>query len=145
MFLTSWLHAIASRHSWTTRRRPTVRRGLRRSRNRAEQFEDRTLLSTITVTSLDDNTAANGQVTLREALQAANSDTTVDGVTGSGVDTILFASSLTSGGPATLRLSGTELQITSDVTVTGPRASLLTINGDSKSAGRATVRNSVCE
>lgn len=76
----------------------------RRERNSIEPLEDRTLLSTITVTSLADNLTSDGQVTLREAIQAANSDSSVDGSTaGSGADTIVFDPSLTSGGPATMQ------------------------------------------
>ena len=53
------------------------------------------MLATITVTSLADNTIANGQVTLREAILAAENDQSIDGSTaGSGADTIQFASNL---------------------------------------------------
>ncbi|MBI3866448.1 MAG: CSLREA domain-containing protein [Planctomycetia bacterium] len=45
----------------------------------AECLEDRTLLSTITVTTLADDVTPDGQVTLREAIQAANTASSVDG------------------------------------------------------------------
>lgn len=46
-----------------------------------EELEPRILLSTITVTSLADtlNAGASNGVTLRDAIQAANTDTSVDG------------------------------------------------------------------
>jgi CSLREA domain-containing protein len=40
-----------------------------------EVLEDRSLLSTITVTSLADNTTSDGLITLREAILAANNGT----------------------------------------------------------------------
>lgn len=47
--------------------------------------------ATIVVTSLADNLVIDGQVTLREAVQAANTDTSVDNSTGgSGFDVIQF-------------------------------------------------------
>ena len=98
MQLTDWLA------SWLSRGR-THRRGAWRAKSRhqgtrgtqaaAERLEPRSLPTVLTVTSLVDTIADDGQVTLREALQAANTDTTVDGVRGSGADTIQFAPSLT--------------------------------------------------
>lgn len=65
-----------------------------------EQLETRQLLSAIAVNSLADNTTSgDGLVTLREAIAAANNDTTTDlGQTGDGADTISFDTSLFSGG-----------------------------------------------
>jgi CSLREA domain-containing protein len=80
--------------------------------------------ATITVTSLADNATVDGQVTLREAIQAANTDTSVDGSTaGSGADTIVFAPGLT--GSIDLITAGdtvagsSALGITSDITIDG--------------------------
>ncbi|MBC7818956.1 MAG: hypothetical protein IAG10_18870, partial [Planctomycetaceae bacterium] len=98
-----------------------------------ESLESRKLLTVLTVTSLADTIANDGQVTLREAIQAANTDTTVDGVTGSGADTIQFDPSLTASGPATITLAGTELLIKSDLTINGPGADRLTISGNNAS------------
>ena len=84
------------------------------------------LPATIIVTSIEDNTTVDGQVTLREALQAANNDTTVDGVTGFGADTIIFDPSL-AGQTITL---ASELVISSDVIITGLGADQLTISGN---------------
>src|SRR5205807_5141450 len=79
----NWVLGFFVHHGWLTRRRP-----LRRRKSGwhiptsvpAECLEDRTLLSTITVTSLADNlTAGDLKITLREALQAANTNASVDG------------------------------------------------------------------
>ena len=95
-----------------------------------EQLEQRVLLSAILVNSLEDNTTAgDGLVTLREAIAAANDDTTTDlGDQGSGADTISFDPSLFASGPATINLSivgdttvgPSGLAITSDITIIGP-------------------------
>ncbi|MCA8997845.1 MAG: CSLREA domain-containing protein, partial [Planctomycetaceae bacterium] len=60
---------------------------------RVEGLEDRTLLAAITVNSLADAPiAADGKLTLREAIQAANTGTTVGDATGSmGIDNITFS------------------------------------------------------
>ncbi len=85
----------------------------------------------ITVTSLTDD--GSGGVTLREALEAANTDTLVDGVRGSGTDTIQFAAGLFASPEQTITLGGTELLIASNLTITGPGASLLSIDGNAAS------------
>ena len=60
-----------------------------------ERLEDRTLMATLTVNSLADNViGGNGLLTLREAINAAINDTTIDGQTGSGADTIVFQAGL---------------------------------------------------
>ena len=67
---------------------------LKRAKLSLEQLEEREVPAVITVTSLADNTTADGQVTLREAIQAAETDASIDGsAAGSGADTIVFASS----------------------------------------------------
>ncbi len=64
-----------------------------------ESLEDRTTPALIWVTSLDDNLNRDGMITLREAIQAAETDTSVDGsVAGSGADTIRFEPGLVAGG-----------------------------------------------
>ena len=106
-----------------------VARPSRRSKSRQERrtrykprllrLEDRRVLSTLMVNSLLDNTTArDGLVTLREAIAAANSGTTTDlGQTSDGNDTIRFAHGLDGGaiklsivgdgtaGPSALRIS----------------------------------------
>src|SRR5262245_35147500 len=84
----------------------------------------------ITVTSLADNAVLDGQVTLREAILAANTDSSVDGsAAGSGPDEIVFAT-----GPGVIALNGTQLPIvTQPLTLTGPGASRLAIDGQGSS------------
>ena len=84
-------------------------------------------MAIITVTTLDDSLAVDTEVSLREALQAANTDTSVDGsTTGSGDDTIVFDPGLAIGnnpgvddGHLVLDNVLGELSITSDVTIDG--------------------------
>src|SRR5262245_17248179 len=93
-------HAARSRRS-VSRRLATVPHSRRLG---IEPLEDRRLLS-ITVNTLGDTVDLNdGVLTLREAIFAAN--------TVPGADTIDFAPSLTSGGPATILLTHGELAIT---------------------------------
>ena len=119
-------------------RRPGRRGGLSR---RLEHLEDRTVPAIITVTSAADD--GSGGITLREAIQAANTDLSVDGSTaGSGTDTIQFAAVLVGG--QTITLGGTQLLIDSNLTINGPGASALTIDGNGESvifkvAGGKTV------
>ena len=80
-----------------------------------------------------DTTPADGVVTLREAIEAANTNAIVgDAPAGSAtdVDIITFHTSLTGG---TITLSGTQIDITDDLTIQGPGADQLAINGDNKS------------
>lgn len=97
--------------------------GLRRRRKSvyrnhdAQQLEERCLLSTITVNSLADNVEADGSVTLREAIEAANTDSSVDGSTaGNGSDKIVFAPSL-AGGTIALQLG--QIRIDESLTIEG--------------------------
>lgn len=86
------------------------------------------LAETITVTTLADNAVTDGQVTLREALQAAYTDTSIDGSTaGNGTDTIVFSAALFSSGAQTLTLNGTQILLRGRVTIAGPGADQLTI------------------
>ena len=81
-------------------------------------------LATITVTDTDaTSTASNGLVSLAEAIQAANTDSSVDGsAAGSGADFIVFHQSLMG---QTLRWSSASpLLVTSTITINGD------INGD---------------
>ena len=61
---------------------------------RLEPLEDRRMLAALTVTSLADNTTADGLITLREAILASNNDAVADAVegsqAGSGADEIHF-------------------------------------------------------
>ncbi len=87
--------------------------------------------ATITVNSTADNTTAgDGNCTLREAIANGDSDTTSgDCTAGSGDDTITFAPGIAGG---TITLGGTELTISSNLTITGPSAGM-TIDGNNAS------------
>lgn len=125
-----------------SRSRTRVARGpLRRltcwaGRSVIEQLESRYLLATIQVTSLADDALANladdGKVSLREAIEAANTNTSVDGSTPgeSGVqDEIVFQAGLT--GP--IFLAAGQITIAEAVTIQGLGARLTTVNGQKKS------------
>jgi hypothetical protein len=80
---------------------------------------------------LDNTAPGDNLVTLREALVAANNDSTTDlGETGNGADEIVFDSSLAG---KTIVLGGTQLEISSDLTLTGLGASQLTVDGNNLS------------
>ena len=99
-----------------------------------EPLEPRILLTTYIVTSLADAVAVDGEITLREALEAANTDATVhDAPAGSGADTIQFAPELFGSGMATVALTGPQLDILDDVTLTGPGAEKLAIDAGGSS------------
>jgi hypothetical protein len=118
---TSWCERLFQPGSRrTSRKRIHPRRSAREfSRSpAAEVLEVRALLSTITVTSLDDNTTHDGKVTLREALSAANSNISVDDSTAgqSGVqDQIVFQAGLT----GTIHLALGQLPISDSVRIIG--------------------------
>src|SRR5882724_11864086 len=60
-----------------------------------------------------------GACTLRAAIQQANAD--------AGAELITFAPTLTSGGPATIALLSVLPDLSSDMTISGPGANLLTV------------------
>jgi hypothetical protein len=107
------------RHRWSARHSRSQRR------LHFESLEERRLLATISVTSLNDNLAADGQVTLREAIQAAELNISVDGSTaGSAVqsDIVEFAANLS--GSVNLSILGdpstvSALVITTPITIQG--------------------------
>ena len=89
-----------------------------------------TLPSPLVVTTLDDESDVNplgdlGDVSLREALGLANGSV--------GADTITFATSLTEGGPASIRLTLGEFLVSDAVTISGPGVDLLTIDAQGSS------------
>lgn len=131
MQLLQWLQECALSIRQLLERRAIPQRDRRRSGLPDFQvLEDRCLLSAITVTSLEDNLDVDGQVTLREAIHAANTDTSVDGsAKGDGPDTILFAEGLT----GTIRMSLGVYQLTSDIAVVGPGSHVLTIDAQQQS------------
>jgi hypothetical protein len=100
-----------------------------RRRLRFQALESRRLLANLFVNSLDDNTTAGDNlVTLREAIEAANTDSTTDlGETGSGADVIQFTGSAATG---IVALTAGELSITAPLTLMG---SGITIDGTGNS------------
>ena len=83
-------------------------------------LEDRRLLSTITVNTLGDpSTPVAGQTSLREAIAEANPG-----------DTIAFAAGLSGTIQLNPSLGELEPQYQTNLTITGPGADVLTINGE---------------
>ena len=123
--LAAWLRPLRTN---PIRRRPACRPTL-------ELLEDRWAPAVLTVTSLADTTAPGTALTLREAVLfvdgtlgrslTAGEQASVSGTLGSN-DTIRF--NLPSG-PQTITLTGGALDITQPVTINGPGAGSLTING----------------
>ena len=100
----------------------------------AECLEDQTLLSTITVTGLTDGTSVASGVTLRDAIEAANTDTSVHGsVAGqAGVqNVIVFQAGLT----GSIKLDpGQKVPwaITSSMKIEGLEAPVTVVNGQTQ-------------
>jgi hypothetical protein len=84
---------------------------------RLEALEDRTVPSTLTVTNLSD-TGVSGDGSLRGEIAAANA-----------ADTIIFQPGLS----GTITLTGGELLLNKNLTITGPGASSLTVSGNNAS------------
>src|SRR5262249_6828529 len=107
----------------------SVRRSRRRCLPQLEVLEDRLTPALLTVNSLADAAVnlADAAVTLRDAIHAATNDLSVypGGPAGSGLDEIRFQPGL--GG--TIFLNQGPLGISSDLTITGPGAGVLTVSG----------------
>ncbi len=121
-------------HSFQKKCRPKVRQRTRRLC--LENLQTRQVFATIVVNSLVDGSlaqlAGDGFISLREALEAANTNRSVDGsVAGqSNVrDTIRFSPGLT----GTVKLANGTLVVMQSVFIEGPGADKLTIDGDAKS------------
>jgi len=88
---------------------------------------------TYVVDSLADTVATDGFLTLREAIQAANTNTAVneapEGSEGS-TDIVTFAGSLAGG---TITLGGTQLEITDNLEIRGLGADQIAVDGDGRS------------
>ena len=88
------------------------------------------------VDSLDDVVESDGDLTLREALQAANTNRAVHDApagTASGVDSISFEPSLFGDKPATILLDGGRLEVSDDLDILGPSSESLWIDADRRS------------
>ncbi|TWU46647.1 choice-of-anchor Q domain-containing protein [Rubripirellula reticaptiva] len=119
----------------TKRSAPTARR---RSLH-CESLEARRLLTSYLVDTVADTIADDGFVSLREAIQAANTNSAVGDVAAgepgaTATDTIRFSSSL---GNATILLDGSELVISDSLSISRGDASSITIDG----AGLSRVLN----
>jgi len=94
-------------------------------RPQLETLEDRCVPATFTVTSLSDVADPNdGALTLREAVAKAN-----DLVSHPGLDTIAFKLGL----EGTIKLTGGEILISDSLTLLGPGASKVTVDGNASS------------
>ena len=99
----------------------------RRHTLRLEPLEDRRMLTTFLVDSLDDVVAEDGVITLREAIEAANTNAAIgDAVAGSDTETdqITFKADLFAGGPATIGLTNTPAEVAQDAGDLPPLLSL---------------------
>ena len=119
--------------SWSTtltqlgfRRKRNARHqhGERARRPRFEPLEERRMLATFMVNSTADTVATDTELTLREAITAANSDTTPDVIT---FDPLVFDSQ------ETITLTGGQLTISEDLTIEGPGSDLLSVSGNDAS------------
>jgi uncharacterized repeat protein (TIGR01451 family) len=108
-----------------------IRRRQRTCRPHLEMLENRTVLSTFTVTNLNDAGAGS----LRQAIINAN--------TMAGADAIVFQPGLT----GTITLTTGQLTVTGPTTITGPGSAALTVSGNNASRiflvddGATTVQN----
>jgi hypothetical protein len=116
MWFGSLFDALFARTSRTSARQsrqaPRDRQRSRSRRLHLETLEDRSLLSTFTVTNLLDSGAGS----LREAVTAANANP--------GADSIDFATT------GTIALTSGRLNITDSLIINGPGASALTVSGE---------------
>ena len=125
---------------------------VRRRRLGFERLDARRVLAAFVVDTLTDGPlaalAGDGHLSLREAIQAANTNASVDGSPRgetNAVDTIRFAANLT----GAIKLSAGALVLDGRVELNGPGADRLTIDGDLKSgvlkvsslATQATIRD----
>ncbi|WP_182870867.1 choice-of-anchor Q domain-containing protein [Stieleria mannarensis] len=103
-----------------------------RFRPRLEPLESRRMLATLVVTSAADNLATDGELTLREAIVAANANISVDGsVAGDpGSDTIEFAPAL---GGQTIDLALGEIQVSESISIVGLGADRSVIDAGNQS------------
>src|SRR5262245_32263106 len=111
-------------------------RPTRRTHLRLELLEDRSVPTVLTVNSTADGPVdlTDANVTLRDAIYAANNDLpgAPGGPTGSGADQIFFDPTVFAT-PRTITLINGQLDITGNLTIDGPGADLLAVNGNNAS------------
>ncbi len=91
-----------------------------------EQLETRNLMAVFQVTTTEDIVDSNdGVFSLREVIHLANAT--------AGHDTIEFLASITREAPATIKLSGEALVISSELDIVGPSSNVLSIDADQRS------------
>lgn len=157
MLMNSWLKSLrnlcsvpsgrVSLHRRTTRKRKLQDRGQRP----AEILENRQLLTTFTVNSLADTpdatpgdgiaVDANGETSLRAAIEEANALTGSHEVNFN--DGTLAGVNFHDAIADTIVLSGSDIDLDSDVTVNGPGADLLTIDPNGSSRAFNVIGTSV--
>jgi len=119
-FRTAFARSFAARRSsWRVAARPAAA---------AELLEERTLLTAYVVDTLSDAVAADGKLSLREAVQAAGSNAKVNEAAAGqadAVDAITFDAALAGG---TITLGGTQLDLSGAVTITGLGADRLSVS-----------------
>jgi hypothetical protein len=129
-----WLGQLASLvNGRSTTSRKQKSKAPKRKRLEFDVLEDRCVPTVYVVNTNLDVVAADGKLSLREAIQAANTNAVVnEAPAGSAVTTdhIFFAPSLAG---KTITLNGTELLITESLTITGLGANQLTISGNNAS------------
>ncbi|KAA5539571.1 hypothetical protein FYK55_23640 [Roseiconus nitratireducens] len=103
-----------------------------RFRPQVERLEARRLLATLTVTGAEDVVADDGVLTLREALLAANSNTSIDDSPAGdpGTDEIRFDAALAG---TTIKLTSGELRVNESVEIRGLGADKLVIDAEQNS------------
>lgn len=110
-----------------------LRPGCRPSTAAVERLEERTLLTSYVVNTLIDGVAEDGLLSLREAVQAASTNTAVneaDAGSAGEVDVITFSTGLPAG---TITLAGGELAISGETSILGSGPGRLTISGNNVS------------
>ncbi len=139
MIFTTWPQQLFTRHQ--ARRKTSTAHDMPFGRRlRCEPLEDRRMLTIFSVNSLADVVADDGDITLREALEAANTNAAVhDAAAGSDTETdvITFAPELFTDGvdptPGKITLDGQQLDVLDDLEIQGPGDELLTIDADQRS------------
>ena len=88
----------------------------------------------VVVTSLEDTVAEDGEITLREAVQASCTNAPVGdapaGEPGYRMDRIFFAPELFDDGPGSLILTGGRIEVSGVLHITGPGPELLSVDGN---------------